>query len=84
MGLEEYVDLDLEEFQRRTNDRLLALIEKARPALVREFGSNYTVEESLSGRVRILVGQTPVYIATTVASGRLLLTDVSGRFEGRL
>ena len=84
MGLEEYVDLDLEEFQRRTNDRLLALIEKARPALVREFGSNYTVEESLSGRVRILVGQTPVYIASTVASGRLLLTDVSGRFEGRL
>lgn len=84
MGLEEYVDLDLEEFQRRTNHRLLGLIEKARPALLREFGGEYHVEETQSGQVRILVNERPIYVATTIASGRLLLTDVSSRFEGRL
>ena len=64
MGLEEYVDLDLEEFQRRTNHRLLGLIEKARPSLVRELGAGYRVEETRTGEVRILVDDRPIYVAT--------------------
>jgi len=31
-----------------------------------------------------VVGDRPIYTASTTSSGRLLLTDVSGRYSGRL
>ncbi len=83
MGIEEYVDLDIEEFQRRSRDRLLGLIEQSRAAIEADLGSAFGVAAK-GMRVELLVGDRPVYVATTTAAGRLLLTDVSGRFDGRL
>jgi len=83
MGIEEYVDLDIEEFQRRSTDRLLGLIDRHRAAIEADLGAPFEV--MVRGvRVELRVGERPVYTATTTASGRLLLTDISGRFEGRL
>jgi len=83
MGIEEYVDLDIEEFQRRSRDRLLGLIEQSRAAIEADLGGSFTVA-ARGIRVELLVGDRPVYVASTTAGGRLLLTDVSGRFDGRL
>lgn len=83
MGIEEYVDLDLDDFQRRTNERLLGLVERHRPAIESELGAPFDVREA-DGRIELSVDGHAVYVASTTASGRLLLTDVSGRFEGRL
>lgn len=83
MGVEEYVDLDLDEFQRRSNERLLGLVDRHRPSIERELGAAFAVAER-DNRIELVVGDRPVYVATTTASGRLLLTDVSGRFHPRL
>jgi len=83
MGIEEYVDLDIEEFQRRSRDRLLGLIEQSRAAIEADLGSSFSVVAK-GIRVELLVGDRPVYVASTTSGGRLLLTDVSGRFDGRL
>jgi hypothetical protein len=81
--VEEYVDLDLDEFQRRSTERLLTLIERFRPGIERELGASFGVTEA-NGRIELTVAGEPVYIATTTAAGRLLITDVSGRYGGRL
>ncbi|MFN0091128.1 MAG: hypothetical protein ACKVWR_12810 [Acidimicrobiales bacterium] len=83
MGIDEYVDLDLEEFDRRSLDRLRSLIERSRPSIERELGAEFSVQER-KGRLELRVGERTVYTASTTAAGRLLLTDVSGRFTGRL
>lgn len=83
MGVEEYVDLDLDDFQRRSNERLLGLVDRHRPSIERELGAPFTVVQR-DQRIELVVGERPVYVASTTASGRLLLTDVSGRFDGRL
>ena len=83
MGIEEYVDLDLDDFQRRSHERLMGLVDRHRPSIERELGAAFTVVER-DGRIELVVGERPVYVASTTASGRLLLTDVSGRFDGRL
>lgn len=83
MGVEEYVDLDLDDFQRRSNERLMGLVDRHRPSIERELGAAFSVVERES-RIELVVGERPVYVASTTASGRLLLTDVSGRFDGRL
>lgn len=83
MGIEEYVDLDIEEFQRRSNERLLGLVERNRDTIEADIGGAFSVVEH-AGRLEIRRGDRPVYVATTTAAGRLLLTDVSGRFNGRL
>ena len=83
MGVEEYVDLDLDDFQRRSHERLMGLVDRHRASIERELGATFTVVER-ENRVELVVGDHPVYVATTTASGRLLLTDVSGRFDGRL
>ena len=84
MGVEEYVDLDLEDFQRRSNERLLGLVERHRSSIERELGRPFEVVTDPEGHVELTVADRPVYVASTTASGRLLLTDVSGRFDGRL
>lgn len=83
MGIEEFVDLDIDEFQRRSTERLLLLVDRHRPAIERDLGRPFVVEER-SGRVEISVDNVPIYVASTIASGRLLLTDVSGRYAARL
>jgi hypothetical protein len=83
VGIEEYVDLDLDEFQRRSNERLLSMVERARPAIERDLGRSFAVADS-GGRIELTVEGAPVYVATSTAAGRLLLTDVSGRYQGRL
>jgi len=83
VGIEEYVDLDLDDFQRRSHERLMGLVDRHRPSIERELGAAFTVVER-DGRIELVVGERPVYVASTTASGRLLLTDVSGRFDGRL
>jgi hypothetical protein len=83
VGIEEFVDLDLDEFQRRSNERLLGLVERHRGTIEDDLGHPFTVAEQ-SGRVELSVDGRPMYVASTTASGRLLLTDVSGRYEGRL
>ncbi|MPY94520.1 MAG: hypothetical protein GEV08_16115 [Acidimicrobiia bacterium] len=83
MGVEEYVDLDLDDFQRRSNERLLGLVDRHRASIERELGVPFTIIDR-DHRIELVVGERPVYVASTTASGRLLLTDVSGRFDGRL
>jgi hypothetical protein len=83
VGLEEYVDLDLDEFHRRSTERLLHLVERSRPNIERELGAPFSVSDT-NGRVELLVRGEPVYVASTTAAGRLLVTDVSGRYGGRL
>lgn len=83
MGIEEYVDLDIEEFQRRSNERLLGLVERNRATIEADLGGPFTVV-ARGSRVELHRDDRPVYVASTTAAGRLLLTDVSGRFEGRL
>jgi hypothetical protein len=83
VGIEEYVDLDLDEFQRRTNERLLALVERSRATIERDLGSSFAVAEH-AGRIELTVRGEPVYVASATSSGRLLLTDVSGRYSSRL
>lgn len=89
MGIDEFVDLDIEEFQRRANERLLNLVERNRATIEADLGvSFHTVEQQ--GRIELRVADAarpdgrPVYVATTTAAGRLLLTDVSGRYGERL
>jgi len=38
VGIEEFVDLDLDEFQRRSNERLLGLVERHRRAIEDDLG----------------------------------------------
>jgi hypothetical protein len=83
VGVDEYVDLDLDEFQRRSTERLLTLVERSRRSIEADLGAPFAVAET-DGRVELTVGGRPVYVATTTASGRLLVTDVSGRFGDRL
>lgn len=83
MGLEEYVDLDLDEFHRRSNERLLGLLERARPVLTRDLGEGYEVQES-AGRLYVFQQGQAMYHASATAAGRLLLTDISGRYAPRL
>ena len=83
MGIEEYVDLDIEEFQRRSNDRLLGLVDRSRAVIEADLGGPFEVVVR-GARVELHHGGRPVFVASTTAAGRLLLTDVSGRFEGRL
>ena len=83
MGIDEYVDLDLEEFQRRSNDRLIGLVERARAAIEADLSAPFTVVET-AAKIHLAVDGKAVYLATSTAAGRLLLTDVSGRYEGRL
>ncbi|MEZ5266332.1 MAG: hypothetical protein AB7W59_24300 [Acidimicrobiia bacterium] len=89
MGIDEFVDLDIEEFQRRANERLLNLIERNRPTIEADLGATFDAVEQ-QGRIELRVADPelpagrPVYVATTTAAGRLLLTDVSGRYDGRL
>ncbi len=83
MGMEEFVDLDIEEFQRRANDRLLGLIERHRAAIEAELGQPFDIVAG-AGRIELHRGGRAMFVASTTAAGRLLLTDVSGRFDGRL
>ena len=83
MGLEEYVDLDLDEFHRRSTERLLHLVERSRSNIEKELGGPFAVS-AVNGRVELTLRGEPVYVATTTAAGRLLITDVSGRYNGRL
>jgi hypothetical protein len=83
MGIEEYVDLDIEEFQRRSNERMRGLVERNRSTIEADLGGPFTVL-TRGARVELHRDGRPVYVASTTAAGRLLLTDVSGRFEGRL
>ena len=83
MGVDEYVDLDLDEFQRRSTERLLTLVERSRRSIERDLGEPFAVTET-DGRVELTVAGLPVYVASTTASGRLLITDVSGRYGDRL
>lgn len=83
MGIEEFVDLDLDEFQRRANERLISLVERYRTVIEADLGTPFRVVER-GGQVELSVDGRRVYFASTTASGRLLLTDVSGRYDGRL
>ena len=83
MGIDEYVDLDIEEFQRRSTARLLLLVEKHRAAIEADLGGPFEVHRR-GNRVELDHGGRPAYVASTTSTGRLLLTDVSGRFGGRL
>lgn len=83
MGMEEFVDLDIEEFQRRANDRLLGLIEHHRATIEADLGHPFDIVPN-AGRIELHGGGRALFVASTTAAGRLLLTDVSGRFEGRL
>ena len=83
MGIEEYVDLDLDEFQRRSNERLVTMVERARPTIEADLGRPFAVADA-GGRIELTVEGCPVYVASSTAAGRLLLTDVSGRYQGRL
>lgn len=83
MGFEEYVDLDVDEFQRRSTERLLALIERCRSDIERDLATSFVVRQ-VNGNVELTVDGQPVYVASAMANGRLVLTDVSGRFRGRL
>lgn len=83
MGIEEFIDLDIDEFQRRSTERLLLLVDRHRLSIERELGKPITIEER-GGRVEIGIAGAPVYVASTTASGRLLLTDISGRYSNRL
>lgn len=81
--MEEFVDLDIDEFQRRSNERLLGLVERNRAGIEDDLGGPFEIVEQ-AGRLELRRDGTPVYVATSTAAGRLLLTDVSGRFGGRL
>lgn len=83
MGIDEFVDLDIEEFQRRSNERLLNLVERNRATIEADLGAAFDTVEHV-GRIELRVDGAPVYLATTTAAGRLLLTDVSGRYRDRL
>ncbi len=83
MGIDEFVDLDLDEFQRRANDRLLGLVDRHRAAIEADLGAAFDAQER-NGRIELLVDGQPFYLATTTAAGRLLLTDISGRYSGWL
>ncbi|MBM3684945.1 MAG: hypothetical protein FJW83_10495 [Actinobacteria bacterium] len=83
MGIDEFVDLDIEEFQRRSTERLLLLVEAHRPMIEADLGGPFEVHRR-ADRVELDHGGRPVFVASTTAAGRLLLTDVSGRFSGRL
>jgi hypothetical protein len=83
VGIEEFVDLDIDEFQRRANERLLNLVERHRASIEADLGLRFEVVEH-SGRLELQAEGRAMYVATTTAAGRLLLTDVSGRFHGRL
>ncbi|MDH4145995.1 MAG: hypothetical protein OEY23_12610 [Acidimicrobiia bacterium] len=83
MAIEEYVDLDLDEFQRRSKERLVNLVERHRAGIERDLGAAFDLREH-DGRLELVVGDRPIYTASTTSSGRLLLTDVSGRYSGRL
>jgi hypothetical protein len=83
VGIEEYVDLDLDEFQRRSTERLLLLVERHRNAIEGDLGRRFEVVES-NGRVDLVVDGRPIFNATSTASGRLLVTDVSGRYSAWL
>jgi hypothetical protein len=82
-GMEEFVDLDIEEFQRRANDRLLGLIERHRATIEAELGQPFDIVP-IAGRIELHRDGQAMFVASTTAAGRLLLTDVSGRFDGRL
>lgn len=81
--MEEFVDLDIDEFQRRSNERLLGLVERNRETIEADLGRAFEVVEQ-AGHVELRCNGMAVFVATTTAAGRLLLTDVSGRFGGRL
>lgn len=83
MGIEEFVDLDLEEFQRRSNERLLGLVERHRAAIEADLDAPFEVVEA-AGRIEIRVRGELRYVATSTAAGRLLVTDASGRYDGPL
>jgi CRISPR/Cas system-associated protein Csm6 len=83
VGIEEFVDLDLDEFQRRSHERLLNLVERHRAAIEADLGAPFEVAEA-AGRLEISVDGEVRYVATSTAAGRLLVTDVSGRYDGRL
>ena len=83
MGMEEFLDLDIEEFQRRANDRLMNLIERNRPGIEEDLGGSFDIVER-ANRVELAQQGRTVFIASTTAAGRLLLTDVSGRYDNRL
>ncbi|MEZ5234125.1 MAG: hypothetical protein R2749_15660 [Acidimicrobiales bacterium] len=54
MGIDEFVDLDIEEFQRRANERLLNLIERNRPTIEADLGATFDAVEQ-QGRIELRV-----------------------------
>ena len=64
MGIEEYVDLDLDEFQRRSNERLLTMVERARPAIERDLGGTFAVADPLNRRLLVTGKGLAGYITT--------------------
>jgi len=83
MGIEEFVDLDLDDFERRSRERVIDKIEQVRERIEAELGEPFEVVQS-SGRLLLVVGEQTKFIASTSPRGRLIVTDVSGRFSGRL
>ena len=84
MGVDEYVDLDLDEFQRRSTERLLTLVERSRRSIERRAREPFAVAES-DGRVELTVGGRPgVRGHAPPRPAGLLITDVSGRYGDRL
>ena len=68
MGIDEYVDLDIEEFQRRSTERLLLLVEKHRAAIEADLGGPFEVHRR-GNRVELDHDGLPAYVASTTSTG---------------
>jgi hypothetical protein len=82
-SIDEFVELERDEHERRAAHRLRLLVERCRSPIEAELGGPFTVEER-QGALTLTVDGQAFYVASFARDGRLLLTDVSGRFARRL
>ena len=72
LGAAPHESSDLDEFQRRSTERLLILVERSRPSIERELGQPFTVAET-DGRVELTVAGRPVYVNGRVNTALAML-----------
>ncbi|MDY7106839.1 MAG: hypothetical protein S0880_37170 [Actinomycetota bacterium] len=82
-SIDEFVELERDEHERRAARRLRMLVERLRAPIEAELGAEFTVEDR-RGALTLVVDGRAFYVASFARDGRLLLTDISGRFDGRL
>lgn len=82
-SIDEFVELERDEQERRAARRLRMAVERSRGAIEAELGAPFVVEDR-RGALTIVSDGRAFYVASFARDGRLLLTDVSGRFAGRL